>query len=125
MDGELGVAERGERAAEPGDDEREHQAGAGVLVRREPGQDEDAGADDAADAERGQGHRAEHPPSRCSPAISASSTSTGLRAKQLSLGRQGLSSSPPEPEWAEPAARSQTAGLRTETMQSHPNEKPG
>jgi hypothetical protein len=51
---ELGIAEPGERAREPGDDEGQDEPGPRELVRRQPGQHEDAGADDGADAERGQ-----------------------------------------------------------------------
>jgi len=44
----------GERTADCGDDHREHQSGPRVLRRRGAGQDEDAGPDDGADAERGE-----------------------------------------------------------------------
>ena len=46
--------------AMPGDDEREHQRRAGLVVRRHAGQHEDAGADDRADAQARQLQRAEH-----------------------------------------------------------------
>ena len=56
---QLGVAQPGERACHRRDDHREHQRRAGVLGGGGPGQDEDAGADDRADAERGEVKRAE------------------------------------------------------------------
>jgi hypothetical protein len=59
--GELRVAEGGEGAADAGHDERQDEGRTRVLVRREAGQDEDARADDAADAECRQCDRAEHP----------------------------------------------------------------
>jgi hypothetical protein len=51
---ELGVAERRERAADAGQHEREHQRRSGVVAGGETRHHEDAGADDRADAERGQ-----------------------------------------------------------------------
>ena len=51
---ELGVAQRGEPAAERGEHERQHDRGPGDLLGRTPGEGEDAGADDDADAEDGQ-----------------------------------------------------------------------
>lgn len=45
-----------------GHDEGEHQARAGVVVGRETRKHKDAGADNGAHAERGEGNRAEHPP---------------------------------------------------------------
>ncbi len=55
--GELGVAQPGEDAADAGDNERQHNCRSGVLGGGEAGEHEDAGADDAADADRGQRHR--------------------------------------------------------------------
>ncbi len=52
--GELGVAQRGERADDSGDDEREGDGGSRVVLGDGAGQYEDAGADDDADAEDGQ-----------------------------------------------------------------------
>ena len=46
----------------PGDDERQHQRRAGLVVRRHAGQHEDAGADDRADAKARELDRSEHPP---------------------------------------------------------------
>ena len=57
--GEFGVAERGEGAAHGGDAEGDHDRRPGVLGCRPAGHDEDAGPDDAAHAQRGQGHRAQ------------------------------------------------------------------
>ena len=51
--GKLRIAERGQPADHRGDDEAEEHAGAGEL-RGFRGEDEDAGADDAADAEHGE-----------------------------------------------------------------------
>ena len=50
---EFGVAQRGKRAAQTGEHEREHQARSGVM-RAQPREHEDAGADDRADAQRGE-----------------------------------------------------------------------
>ncbi len=49
--GKFRVAQGGENARDSGDDEGQHQRGAGAIVRRDARQDEDAGADDGADAE--------------------------------------------------------------------------
>ena len=57
--GELGVAERGERAGEAGEDERERDRGPGLLAGGLAGEHEDAGADHDADPEDGQLERAE------------------------------------------------------------------
>ena len=59
--GELGVAEAGEGAPEPGEDEREDDRRPGELGRRRAGDDEDAGPDDGADPERDEVERAERP----------------------------------------------------------------
>ena len=58
----LAVAERGERTAESRDAEGEDEAGSGIDVGGEPGQHEDAGADDRADAERRERDGTEDPP---------------------------------------------------------------
>ena len=52
--GQLGVAQAGEGADDPGDDVGEQHGRAGVERRGVAGADEDAGADDAADAEEDQ-----------------------------------------------------------------------
>ena len=57
--GELGVAEGGEDAGQARDAEGERQRRAGLVVRGDAGEHEDAGADDGADAEAGERHRAE------------------------------------------------------------------
>jgi hypothetical protein len=57
--GELGVAQPGERAADAGDDERHRHPGAGALGDRRRRAHEQSGADDAADAQRDEGPRAE------------------------------------------------------------------
>ena len=49
--GEFGVAEGDERAEHAGDHEGDHDRRAGELRRRPAGEHEDAGADDAADAQ--------------------------------------------------------------------------
>src|SRR5215471_6597707 len=59
---ELRVAERREHARKPRDDERQDQCRARFVVRGLSREDEDAGADDSADAERRQLHRAEDAP---------------------------------------------------------------
>ena len=69
--GELGVAQSGEDAAEAGDDERQDDRGAGMLGGGQASQHEDAGADDAADADRRECARAQ-------------------RSTQLALGAFGL-----------------------------------
>ena len=51
---ELGIGERGEGAGDAGNDERQHDGGAGMLRRDHAGEHENARADDAADAEHGQ-----------------------------------------------------------------------
>src|SRR5438105_600977 len=51
---------RAEDAGHAGDDEAQHQRRSGLVVRGHAGEHEDAGADDRADAERRQRHRAEH-----------------------------------------------------------------
>ena len=63
---ELGVAERREAAGDGREHEREHERRAGAEVvgaagRRRADRREDAGADDRADAERGELHRTERP----------------------------------------------------------------
>ena len=57
--GELGVAQARECADDAGDDEGEHDRGAGIQRGGGAGADEDAGADDATDAEQHQVNRAE------------------------------------------------------------------
>ena len=57
---ELGVAERGQRADDAGEDHRQHDGRTGVRGGGLTGEDEDAGADDGADAERGQIDGPEH-----------------------------------------------------------------
>ena len=57
--GELGVAERGERADDAGQHERQHDRGPGLGGRGVAGEHEDAGADDDADAEHGDVERAQ------------------------------------------------------------------
>jgi hypothetical protein len=57
--GELGVGERRRGAGHAGDQERDQHRRAGGLVGHRAGQGEDAGADDAADADRGQLPQAE------------------------------------------------------------------
>ena len=57
---ELRIAQRRERADHAGEDHREDDRRPGMHRRRLTGQHEDAGADDGADAERGQVHRAQH-----------------------------------------------------------------
>ena len=57
--GELRVAHRRERAADRREDERQDDARAGDVVGRPPGEREDAGADDHADAEHDQVERAQ------------------------------------------------------------------
>ncbi len=52
--GHLGVAQAGEGAGDRADDERKDDGRAGVRGGRVAGQDEDAGADDAADADHHQ-----------------------------------------------------------------------
>ena len=61
MRGELGVAEAGEGAGDAGEDEREHDRRARRTAPPPAGEHEDAGADDGADAERHEVHRAERP----------------------------------------------------------------
>ena len=56
---ELGVAESGERASDACDDERERHRRARAIRDRRRGSNEQARADDGADAERDQRHRAE------------------------------------------------------------------
>ena len=56
---DLGVAERGERADDAGDDERDRQRRAGARRRSDAGQHEDPGADDGADAHRRERPRSE------------------------------------------------------------------
>src|SRR5579864_5920583 len=51
---ELRVTQGSEKTGQAGNDEGEHQRGAGQIVRRDARQDEDAGADDGADAEARQ-----------------------------------------------------------------------
>jgi hypothetical protein len=55
----FGVAQAGEHAADAGDDERDDDRRAGVLGGGQSGEHEDAGADDAADAERDQRRNSE------------------------------------------------------------------
>ena len=59
--GELGVREGGRRTGHPRHQEREHHRGPGGLVGHGPGEGEDAGADDAAHADRGELPQAEGP----------------------------------------------------------------
>src|SRR5205085_2681315 len=56
---ELRIAERGEDARQPRQHEREHERRPRAVVRRDAGQDKDAGADDRAHAKRRQLCRAE------------------------------------------------------------------
>ena len=56
---ELGVAQGGQRAHDGGEQERQHDRRAGVAGRLLPGEHEDAGADDHADAEDGEVERAQ------------------------------------------------------------------
>jgi len=83
---ELGVAERGKRTADAREHEREHEPGAGELIGGQPGENEDAGADDGpmprADRLTGPSTRR----SWCSPAISASSTSISFTKKSCFHG---------------------------------------
>ena len=58
--GELGVAEAGQRAREPGHHHGQDDRRAGVRRRGLPRQHEDAGADDRADAEHHELDRSEH-----------------------------------------------------------------
>ncbi len=57
--GEFGVAQAGEYAAQAGDDEGQDHGRSGVFGGGDTGQHKDAGADDAADAQRGEGDRPE------------------------------------------------------------------
>ena len=57
---ELGVAEGGEAAGHRRHHERQQDARPGILRGGQPGQHEDAGADDVADAEHDEARRAEH-----------------------------------------------------------------
>jgi hypothetical protein len=57
--GELGVTETRECADDAGDDEGQHDRGAGIKRGGGAGADEDAGADDAADAKQHQVDRTE------------------------------------------------------------------
>ena len=56
---ELGVTEAGEGADDARDDERQHDRGARIQRGGGAGADEDAGADDAADAEENEVNRSE------------------------------------------------------------------
>ena len=55
--GEFGVAQADEGTGDAADDEGEHDTGAGIVRRRRAGENEDTGADDAADAERRNAQR--------------------------------------------------------------------
>jgi hypothetical protein len=57
----LGVTERHEGAEQPGDDERDHDRGAGKLGRGASGQHEDARPDDASNAQKHEVQRAQRP----------------------------------------------------------------
>ena len=59
--GELGIAERGEHARQARQDHGDDDCGTGVRCGRLPGQHEDAGADDGADAEHDELSGPEHP----------------------------------------------------------------
>ena len=60
--GELRVAQRGQRAGDRGHDERERHGRSGARGGGDPGEHEDAGADDHADAPGGQREHAELAP---------------------------------------------------------------
>ena len=55
---ELGVTQAGERAADSGDDERQHHRRTRAIGDRSGGAHEQTGADDCADAERDEVHPA-------------------------------------------------------------------
>ena len=69
--GEFGIAKPGEEAAQSRDREGEHHARAGIAGGGMSGENEDAGADDAADAQRDQMNR----PQRSLEIVSVSSLS--------------------------------------------------
>ena len=68
---ELRVAEAGERRRDAREDHREHDGRAGVGGRDLAGQDEDAGADDGADAERDEVDRDRARASGCARPVCA------------------------------------------------------
>ncbi len=59
--GQFGIAQSHKRAEHAGDDEGDHDAGAGELRRGPASQNEDPGADDAPDTEENQVQRAQGP----------------------------------------------------------------
>ncbi len=69
----------------PGDDEGEHQRRAGAVVRGDAGEHEDAGADDGADAEAGELHRAEDAAQAVFAAHLFEQEAERLSGKQLAL----------------------------------------
>ena len=108
--GEFRVAQSGERAAEAGDDERQRQRRSGVLGGGGTGEHEDAGADDAADAEQRQLRGGERASQLVAGGFLLVQLGNGLGRKKLACHgtpvffREGLYTSDPAKASEAPAA---------------------
>ena len=108
--GELGVAQRGERAGDAGGDERQRDRRAGERAGGLAGQHEDAGADDDADAEDDEIQRAE----RAAQAVVARPSCP------RSTGRWTSSAAVSLPAWRGPSTHSMRSLASSERRAARP-----